>query len=94
MTDSTQSFALINRETLRHLAHDLGKTDAEIAQMYGVTANTVNQKRRMMNLVDGQLTAEQLRDVVQLAEAVKHLPIEGVDEVRGVVERYQGYRRP
>ncbi|WP_067617410.1 hypothetical protein [Alicyclobacillus acidiphilus] len=85
----TESFALISRETLRHLVQDLGKSDAEIAQMYGVTANTVNQKRRLMNLMNGQMTAEQLREAVQLGEAVKHLPLEGIEEVRQVVARYQ-----
>jgi len=35
--------------------------------MYGVTANQVNQKRRMMNLLQGQITAEQHGKIVRLA---------------------------
>lgn len=82
-------FHLLSREQLRHLVFDLGKTDAEIAQMFGISTNTVHHRRRQMNLLEGQMTSEELAEVVRLAEQVKHLPKEAVAEVRAIVERYQ-----
>ncbi|MFD1674899.1 hypothetical protein [Alicyclobacillus fodiniaquatilis] len=85
------SFNLISREELRHLAYDLGKSDAEIAQMYNVSTNTVNNRRRQMNLIQGQMTSEQLADTVRMAEAIKHLPMEAIEQIKQIVDTY---RRP
>ena len=83
-----QSFHLISREQLRKLAVDEGKSDAQIAGMYGVTANEVNRKRRQMNLVAGQLSSQDLAEAVRLGETVKKLPPEAINEIRNVVARY------
>lgn len=85
---SPQAFHLISRNELKRYV-DAGMTDAEIARMYNVSTNQVNQKRRLMNLVPGQVTSEQFAEVVRLAEAVKSLPLEAIDEVRNIVNRYQ-----
>jgi hypothetical protein len=82
-------FDLISRDELKRLAWDEGLSDADIAAMYGVTANKVNEKRRKMNLVHGQITAEQLSEIVRLAESIKTLPPEAIDEIRAVVDRYK-----
>jgi hypothetical protein len=42
-----------------------------------------------MNLVHGQVTTEQLSEIVRLAESIKTLPPEAIDEVRAVVNRYK-----
>lgn len=86
---SEASFHLISREELRHLAFDLGKSDAEIGQMYNVTANTVNQRRRLMNLMEGTMTAAELAETVRLAEDIKHLPMEAIREIKQIVEKYK-----
>lgn len=83
------SFDLISRDELQRLCWEQGLSDAEIATRYGVTANRVNEKRRKMNLVQGQITTEQLSDIVRLAESIKTLPMEAIDEVRGIVDRYR-----
>jgi hypothetical protein len=85
---SPQSFNLISRDELKRLSWDEGKSDAEIATMYHVTANEVNRKRRQMNLVQGQMTTAELADIVRLAEAVKTLPMEAIQEIKGIVGRY------
>jgi transposase-like protein len=85
---SPQSFHLISREQLRKMAVDEGKTDAEIAAEFGVTANEVNRKRRQMNLVAGQMSSYDLAEAVRLAEAVKRLPVEAISEIKAVVEKY------
>ncbi len=82
------SFDLISREELKRLAWDEGHSDAEIATMYGVTANKVHEKRRKMNLVHGQITSEQLSEIVRLAETIKSLPLEAIEEIKDVVRRY------
>ncbi|MCL6516663.1 hypothetical protein [Alicyclobacillus sp.] len=82
-------FPLISREELRRLSWEQGLSDAEIAQIYGVTANEVNRKRRQMNLVEGALTSDQWSEVVRTAEMVKSLPWEAVQEVRQVIDRYR-----
>ncbi|WAH38903.1 hypothetical protein [Alicyclobacillus dauci] len=84
------TFSLIPREELRHLIYDLGKSDAEIAQLYRVSTNVVNQRRRLMNLMDGQMTAEQLANRVRLAEEIKHLPPEAVEQIQEIVLQYRG----
>jgi hypothetical protein len=85
---SPQSFNLISRDELKRLSWDEGKSDAEIATMYHVTANEVNRKRRQMNLVQGQMTTAELSEVVRLAETVKTLPMEAIQEIKGIVDRY------
>ncbi|MCL6597913.1 MAG: hypothetical protein K6T81_04165 [Alicyclobacillus macrosporangiidus] len=82
-------FPLISREELRRLCWEEGRTDVEIAQMFGVTANEVNRKRRQMNLVQGALTSSQWSEVVRTAEMVKSLPWEAVQEVRRIVDQYR-----
>ncbi|GMA60512.1 hypothetical protein NZD89_12905 [Alicyclobacillus fastidiosus] len=84
-------FQLLSREQLRHLVADLGKSDAEIAQMFGVSSNTVHNRRRQMNLLAGQMTSEELAEAVQLAEQVKRLPREAIAEVRSIVQQYRGH---
>jgi hypothetical protein len=83
-----QSFHLISREQLRKLAVDEGNTDAQIAVLYGVTANEVNRKRRQMNLVAGQLSSHDLAEAVRLGETVKRLPLEAINEIKSVVAKY------
>jgi hypothetical protein len=85
----TTSFDLISRDELKRLAWDEGLSDAEIAAMYGVTANKVNEKRRKMNLIHGQVTTEQLSEIVRLAESIKTLPLEAIAEIRAIVDRYK-----
>lgn len=58
-------FPLISREELRRLSWEEGRTDAEIAQMFGVTVNVVNRKRLQMNLVQDALTSSQWSEVVR-----------------------------
>ncbi|MBX5436606.1 MAG: hypothetical protein IRZ33_05240 [Alicyclobacillaceae bacterium] len=86
---STTAFDLISREQLKRLAWDEGRSDAEIAQMFGVSTNKVYEKRRQMNLVQGAVSAAQLNEIVRLAEAIKTLPLEAIEEIRAVVERYR-----
>ncbi|CAM3848020.1 hypothetical protein [Alicyclobacillus pomorum] len=81
-------FDLISREELKRLAWDEGHSDADIATMYGVTANKVHEKRRKMNLIHGQITSEQLSEIVRLAETIKSLPLEAIEEIQDVVRRY------
>lgn len=83
-----QSFNLISRDELKRLAWDEGLTDAEIARMYDVSTNQVNHKRRQMNLIQGEISTEQLSEIVRLAERVKTLPLEAIEEVRQIVRRY------
>lgn len=87
--DTHKPFNLISREELRHLAYDLGKSDAEIAQMYDVSTNVVNNRRRQMNLIEGQMTSEQLADTVRLAEEIKRLPMEAIEQIKQIVETYR-----
>ncbi|WP_074952151.1 hypothetical protein [Alicyclobacillus macrosporangiidus] len=82
-------FPLISQEELRRLSWEEGRTDAEIAQMFGVTVNEVNRKRLQMNLVQDALTSSQWSEVVRTAEMVKSLPWEAVQEVRTIVDRYR-----
>jgi hypothetical protein len=85
---STQSFNLISRDELQRLAWDEHLSDAQIARMYNVSTNQVNHKRHQMNLVQGQITTEQLSDIVRLAERVKSLPMEAINEIRSIVDQY------
>src|SRR5579875_2572679 len=82
------AFNLISREELKRLAWDEGKSDAEIASLYHVTTNQVNHKRRQMNLIQGEVSAEQLSEIVRLAETVKTLPMEAIQEIKTIVDRY------
>lgn len=86
-------FSLITREELKSMV-DAGMTDAQIAVQYGVTANEVNHKRRLMNLLQGQLSAAELAEAVHIAEAVKHLPWKGIEEVKSVVKKYSSQQKP
>lgn len=82
------NFDLISRNELLELCSNQGLTDAEIAQLYGVTANKVNEKRRKMNLVAGQLSSEQMKQIVLMAERIKTLPLDAIEEIQSIVERY------
>lgn len=86
---TTQNFSLISRQELMHLAWDQGLSDVQIAQMYGVTANQVHEKRRRMNLIHGQVTSEQLQRIVGMTERIKTLPMEAINEIEEIVNRYQ-----
>lgn len=81
-------FSLISRDDLQRLSWEEKLSDAEIASLYHVTANEVNRKRRQMNLMQGQITSEQLSEVVRLAENIKRLPMEAIEEIRAVVDKY------
>lgn len=81
-------FNLISREELQRLVWEQGMTDAQIANMYGISSNQVHEKRRKMNLIHGQITSEQLTEIVHLAESIKSLPLEAINEIRQIVERY------
>jgi hypothetical protein len=84
----TQSFNLISRDELKRLAWDEHLSDAEIARMYNVSTNQVNHKRRQMNLIQGEISTEQLSDIVRLAERVKSLPLAAINEIRAIVDQY------
>ncbi|MCL6444342.1 MAG: hypothetical protein K6T83_12965, partial [Alicyclobacillus sp.] len=56
--------------------------------MYHVSTNQVNRKRRQMNLLQGQMTSQQLAEVVRLAERIKTLPLEAIQEIQAIVARY------
>lgn len=88
MTEN-RAFHLLTRDELSHLVFELGQSDAQIAQTYGVSTNTVNQRRRLMNLMNGQITAGQLADTVRLAEKIKQLPMEAIDQIRDIVHQYE-----
>jgi IS30 family transposase len=81
-------FDLISREELKRLSWDEGLSDAEIAKLYGVSTNTVNRKRHQMNLVQGELTTEQLQEIVRMAEKIKTLPLEAIEQIRQIVHQY------
>jgi len=81
-------FNLISREELKRLVWDDGMTDAQVATLYNVSTNQVHEKRRKMNLIHGQITTPQLTEIVRLAETIKTLPLEAIEEIRQVVERY------
>lgn len=83
-----QNFNLISRQELMDLAWTQGLSDAEIAQQYSVTANQVNEKRRRMNLIHGQVTSQQLQDIVHMTERIKMLPIDAITEIQSIVDRY------
>lgn len=85
-----KTFSLISRDELLDLAWNQGLTDAQIAQMYGVTANQVHAKRKMMNLVHGQVTASDMQRIVSLTERIRSLPLEAIDEIQSVVDRFSG----
>lgn len=82
------SFELISRDTLQKLLWDQGMTDADVAHLYGISANQVHRKRVQMNLVHGQVTSEQLSEMVRMAEIIKTLPPEAIAEIRPIIERY------
>ncbi|MCL6637815.1 MAG: helix-turn-helix domain-containing protein, partial [Alicyclobacillus sp.] len=84
---SLPPFDWLPREELRRLCWEEGLTDAEIARMFGVSTNTVYHKRKRMNLLQGALTADQLADMVRVAEQVKTLPWDTFLQVKEIVER-------
>lgn len=71
------------------LCWNQGLSDVQIAQMYNVTVNQVHEKRRRMNLIHGQVTAEQLQRIVSMTERIKGLPLEAITEIEAIVNRYQ-----
>jgi hypothetical protein len=83
------NFNLISRQELMDLSWSQGLSDVQIAQMYGVTANQVHEKRRRMNLIHGQMTSEQLQRIVGMTERIKTLPLEAISEIEAIVNRYQ-----
>lgn len=70
------------------LVWNQGLTDAQIAEQFGVTANQVYEKRKRMNLVHGRVSAQQLQEIVGLAERIKTLPLEAISEIQQIVNRY------
>lgn len=84
-----KNFNLISRQELMDLSWTQGLSDVQIAQMYGVTANQVHEKRRRMNLIHGQVTSEQLQRIVGMTERIKSLPLEAISEIEQIVNRYQ-----
>lgn len=86
---SSKPFNLLTREELRHLNWDLNMSDADIATMYGVSSVQVHERRKKMNLVHGQITSEQMSDIVRMAEFIKELPLEAIEEIRSIVDRYR-----
>lgn len=84
-----KSFSLLSREEIKQCI-DNGMTDAQMARIYGVSTNQVYARRRQMNLVAGKMTSDQLADVVRLAESIKTLPLEAIQEIREIVDRYRG----
>ncbi|QSO50467.1 hypothetical protein JZ785_16200 [Alicyclobacillus curvatus] len=85
---NVNNFNLISRQDLMDLSWNQGLSDVQIAQMYGVTANQVHEKRRRMNLVRGQVTSEQLQRIVGMTERIKTLPLEAINEIEQIVNRY------
>jgi hypothetical protein len=85
---NVNNFNLISRQELMDLSWNQGLSDVQIAQMYGVTANQVHEKRRRMNLVHGQVTSEQLQRIVGMTERIKTLPLEAINEIEQIVNRY------
>ncbi len=86
---TSSNFSLISRQELMDLCWNQGLSDVQIAQMYNVTANQVHEKRRLMNLIHGQVTAEQLQRIVSMTERIKGLPLEAITEIEAIVNRYQ-----
>ncbi len=85
---NVNNFNLISRQDLMDLSWNQGLSDVQIAQLYGVTANQVHEKRRRMNLIHGQVTSEQLQRIVGMTERIKTLPLEAINEIEQIVNRY------
>ena len=85
---NVNNFNLISRQELMDLSWNQGLSDVQIAQLYGVTANQVHEKRRRMNLIHGQVTSEQLQRIVGMTERIKTLPLEAINEIEQIVNRY------
>lgn len=85
---NVNNFNLISRQELMNLSWNQGLSDVQIAQLYGVTANQVHEKRRRMNLIHGQVTSEQLQRIVGMTERIKTLPLEAINEIEQIVNRY------
>ncbi|QSO48050.1 hypothetical protein [Alicyclobacillus mengziensis] len=85
---NVNNFNLISRQDLMDLSWNQGLSDVQIAQLYGVTANQVHEKRRRMNLIHGQVTSAQLQRIVGMTERIKTLPLEAINEIEQIVNRY------
>jgi Zn-dependent peptidase ImmA (M78 family) len=88
LPSSTKSFPLLSREEIKQFV-DQGMTDSDIAHHFGISSNQVHMRRKQMNLIVGQMTSSQLAEAVRLAETIKSLPLEAIQEIRGIVDHYQ-----